>query len=378
MVNTSIREDVIRISEGFAREREARQQRRALDPCDFEALRDAGFLRTAVPADQGGMFESVARSARPICELLRVLARGDSSVALVSSMHPAVLAHWLSTPLVSAELQQRWAEQRSEVFRSARDGCWWGTITSEPGSGGDIGRTKAVAHPAEQGYLLDGQKHFGSGLGVTSFMLTSAVPAGEPDPDWFFLDVRSMPWDGSRGMKLVSEWDGHGMIATQSHGMSFTRFPATRLAWPGHRREISAAAAAFIGCLFSAVVAGVVEIAVETAHTQLLSRSASLGAYERVEWSRAEVEAWLIAQAFEGMLRAVETQPAPNRDILKGKTAIAELAESCLTRICRVMGGGSFGRRSPFGHWFEDVRALGFLRPPWGLAYDSLSALKDG
>jgi hypothetical protein len=27
---------------------------------------------------------------------------------------------------------------------------------------------------------------------------------------------------------------------------------------------------------------------------------------------------------------------------------------------------------SPFASWFEDVRALGFLRPPWGLAYDNL------
>lgn len=374
MENVAIREKVIQLSEGFARDRGARQQRRALDPRDFDALREAGFLQVAVPTDQGGTFESVARSARPICDILRVIARSDSSLALVCSMHPAVLAHWLATPLVAGPLQRTWAEQRGDVFRSALDGCWWGTITSEPGSGGDIGKTKAVASPTETGYLLDGQKHFGSGMGVTSFMLTSAVPAGEHDPDWFFLDVRGLPWDGSRGIQLVSEWDGHGMIATQSHGMSFTRFPATRFAWSGHRKEISAAAAAFIGCLFSAVVAGVVEIAVETAHAQLSGHRASLGGYEQVEWSRAEIEAWLIEQAFEGMLRAIETKPAPNHDVLKGKVAIAELAESCLTRLCRVMGGGSFGRRSPFGHWFEDVRALGFLRPPWGLAYDSLFA----
>jgi hypothetical protein len=43
-----------------------------------------------------------------------------------------------------------------------------------------------------------------------------------------------------------------------------------------------------------------------------------------------------------------------------------------MTRICRVLGGGTFARQSPFGHWFEDVRAPGFLRPPWGLAYDQL------
>lgn len=53
-------------------------------------------------------------------------------------------------------------------------------------------------------------------------------------------------------------------------------------------------------------------------------------------------------------------------------TAIAELGEGSLTRIARVLGGGTFSRRSPVASWFEDVRALGFLRPPWGLAFDSL------
>jgi hypothetical protein len=58
--------------------------------------------------------------------------------------------------------------------------------------------------------------------------------------------------------------------------------------------------------------------------------------------------------------------------VLVGKTAIADLAESALGRVCRAIGGGSYERASPFGHWFEDVRALGFLRPPWGAAYASL------
>jgi hypothetical protein len=57
---------------------------------------------------------------------------------------------------------------------------------------------------------------------------------------------------------------------------------------------------------------------------------------------------------------------------LRAKQAVAELAEASLGRLARVIGGGTFSRRSPFASWFEDVRALGFLRPPWGLAYDNL------
>jgi 3-deoxy-D-arabino-heptulosonate 7-phosphate (DAHP) synthase len=61
--------------------------------------------------------------------------------------------------------------------------------------------------------------------------------------------------------------------------------------------------------------------------------------------------------------------------VLRGKTAIAELAESVLARIAKVIGGGTFNRTSPFAFWYEDVRALGFLRPPWGLAFDQMFAL---
>ena len=53
---------------------------------------------------------------------------------------------------------------------------------------------------------------------------------------------------------------------------------------------------------------------------------------------------------------------------------MADLAERTMLRLTRVLGGGTFSQRSPFAHWFEDVRALGFLRPPWGLAYDALFA----
>jgi hypothetical protein len=72
------------------------------------------------------------------------------------------------------------------------------------------------------------------------------------------------------------------------------------------------------------------------------------------------------------MLRAVERETSPLLSVIRGKTSVSELAESVLRRICRVMGGGTFARHNPYGFWFEDVRALGFLRPPWGLAFDAL------
>jgi hypothetical protein len=136
-------------------------------------------------------------------------------------------------------------------------------------------------------------------------MITTALPAGEDAADFFFLDVRGAAWDGSTGMKLVAEWDGHGMTATQSHAFDFQSFPATRMAWSGNLPAMTAAAGPFIAGLFTSVVVGVVESAVEAAREQLSRRKDSLRPYEQVEWVRAENEAWLIIQAREGMLRSV-------------------------------------------------------------------------
>ena len=365
---------VTEVAAGFAADRRARQARRELHREDFDALAEAGVLRTGLPVARGGMWSSVAESTRPICEVLRTIAHGDPSVALVCSMHPAVLSFWLATPDVTADATEAWRAQQEGMFDGIEAGDWWGTITSEPGSGGDVHRTRATAKRDGDGWRLTGQKHFGSGSGIAASMVTTAVPDGEAEPDWFYLPVAGAAWDGSTGMELVAPWDGHGMIATQSHAFTFDGFPAVRFAWPGHLDDLVVAASPFIGSAFTAVVLGVLETAVDAARAQLAPKHDQLRAYEQVEWAQAELEGWLALQAYEGMLRAVESGQPARGAVLRGKTAVAQLAETALGRICKVLGGGTFARHSPFGNWFEDVRALGFLRPPWGLAFDGLVA----
>ena len=361
-------------------ERAERQARRGLERADFDELRDLGLLKLVVPVGEGGSWVDVATSTRAIAETYRTLATGDASVALVSAMHPSVLAFWLASADPTA---RDWEAQRWAVCASAATGRQWGTITSEPGSGGDIMRSKAIAVPTDRPvalpgatYALAGDKHFGSGSGVTDFMITAAVPVGAAEPSLFAIDVRERPWDGSAGVTLLAEWDGMGMAATQSHAMHLDGVPAVRLAWEQPLEALARAAGPFIATLFTAVILGVFDEAVETARRQLGGRADRLRAYEQVEWSRAERDHWLAQQAFEGALRAIESgDPVrATHAALRAKEAVAEIAESSLARLTRVLGGGTFSRRSPFAHWFEDVRALGFLRPPWGLAFDGLLA----
>lgn len=363
------------IAADFASARAERQSRTVLDRRDFDRLAAAGVQRTGLPADRGGLWVDPPSSARPICEVFRTIARGDSSVALVAAMHPSVLAFWLGTPAVPGADDTAWQAQRHRLFDAVEAGSWFGTITSEPGSGGDVSRSRAVARADGDRWRISGQKHFGSGTGISDHMLTAAVPEGEEQPDWFVLAMDGMPLDGSRGVTLAAAWDGHGMQATQSHALTFDGCVAERIAWPGHMKEVIGGAAPVFGLLFTGVVLGIVETAVDLARSQLVARRESLRPYEQVEWTQADLEAWTLAQLYDAGLRTVERGEPAMAAALRAKTMGAQLAESCLTRLCRVLGGGTFSRRSPFGHWFEDVRALGFLRPPWGLAYDSLLAL---
>jgi alkylation response protein AidB-like acyl-CoA dehydrogenase len=298
----TVYENIRALSAQFATERRERQQRRELVGTDFARLREAGFLLTAAPVDHGGIWESVSESTRPICEMLRTLAHGDSSVALVCAMHSAVLNFWMATAQAPSPFHKTWDDQRRSIFRNVCEGAWWGTIASEPGTAGDIAKTRATARrgPTNGAYLLTGQKNFGSGSGVTSHMITVAVPEGETAPDMFVLDMREVPWDGSTGVTLTAAWDGHGMAATQSQAMAFKEFPVTRIAWPGQLRVIQEATGALTQCVFTAVIVGVTEVALETARQQMARRRDTLRAYERVEWSKAELEGWLIQQAYEG------------------------------------------------------------------------------
>ena len=363
------------IADGFAADRAARQLRTQLDVGELDQLAAVGLLRSGLPVERGGLWSDLSSSARDICEIYRVLATGDPSVALASSMHPAVVAFWLATPTVDDDHQQAWDEQRAFIFDTVEDGRRWGTITSEPGSGGDVMRSNTTAVRDGDGWRITGNKHFGSGSGTTSYMLTTAVAEGDEKPDWFFVPVDGLTDGGVEGISIAAPWDGQGMKATQSHALKFDGARAMRSAWPGHIEDMIGAAAPFFGSLFTAVVLGVVESAIGAAEAQLGSKADSMRPYEQVEWARARMEAWTIRSAYERMLSDIERDGVGARgSVLRGKTISAELAESCMTRLCHVVGGGTFSQRSPFGHWFEDVRALGFLRPPWGLAFDGLIA----
>src|SRR5690606_14577530 len=138
------------LAEAWRGERVERMARRVLDADDFRALAATGYLDLAVPTAGGGTWEGIEASIRELTGVLRTLAAGDASPALVAAMHPAVLSFWLVNPDAA---QPAWEEQRTAVFAAAHGGTQWGTVTSEPGAGGDILRSRCRAVPAPDGVV---------------------------------------------------------------------------------------------------------------------------------------------------------------------------------------------------------------------------------
>lgn len=359
------------IAEGFAAETRERQRRRHLEPADFDALKEAGFLLTGVPVSDGGLWRGVANSTRDYSTMVRTLAHGDPSVALVAAMHPAVMVFFLSVESVD-DVPDAWVAQRQQLISRAKEN-WWGTVTSEPGSGGDILRTRTQAKPMESGFRLTGDKHFGSGAGMSRFMITTAKCEGAELPELFFLSLKDEPWDGSKGVKLTVEWDGMGMSATQSHAFRFDDFPAQKTVSQEVLLRCAPHTSQMSNLLFTGVILGVADNARRFAEAKLDGKLETQRPFERVEWARCQNELWLAEQAYEGALRAIEAgDPDAVKTSVRCKITCAELIESALSRMGKVVGGASYSKAMPLAQWTEDVKALGFLRPPLPLAYDQL------
>lgn len=363
--------DLESISAGFAEDVVSRQKRGQLDPDDFEQLKGAGFMLTGVPADQGGLWNGPAASARLYAEMVRTIAHGDPSVALVASMHPAVTGFFLGVETVDDE-PDAWRAQRQWVIESAHD-HWWGTVTSEPGSGGDIMKTRSIATPEKDHFLITGDKHFGSGSGQADFMITTAKVEGSDLPELFILQNKEEPWDGSTGCKMTAKWDGIGMSSTQSHAFRFEKFPANKAASREVLSKVGPISSQISNMLFAGVVLGVADNAMVFARGKLAGKEEGMRAFEKIEWVRCQNELWLAEQAYEGALRAIEAEEeTAHLTAVRCKITCAELIETALSRMSKVVGGASFSKAMPLAQWTQDVKALGFLRPPLPLAYDQV------
>jgi alkylation response protein AidB-like acyl-CoA dehydrogenase len=169
---------------------------------DFDELRQAGYLRLAVPAELGGG----GRSLAAVSEQQRRLGYHAPATALAINMH----LYWTGNAADlwrAGDTSQRWlleAAVAGEVFAAGH---------AEQGNDIPLLLSTTKAERVEGGYRFTGRKSFGSLSPVWTFLGIHGMDTA--DPAHPRIVHAFMPRD-TEGYRIDQTWDALGMRATVS------------------------------------------------------------------------------------------------------------------------------------------------------------------
>jgi alkylation response protein AidB-like acyl-CoA dehydrogenase len=169
---------------------------------DFEELREAGYLRLAVPAELGGGGLSLAAVARE----QRRLGSYAAPTALAINMH----LYWTG---VAADLWRAGDRSQRWLLEAAAAGQVFAAGHAESGNDIPILLSTTNAQRVEGGYRFTGRKSFGSLSPVWTFLGIHGMDTADPAQP--AIVHAFMPRD-TEGYRIEPTWDVLGMRATRS------------------------------------------------------------------------------------------------------------------------------------------------------------------
>ena len=170
---------------------------------DFEELRDAGYLKMAVPEELGGHGMSLAQ----VCQEQRRLAYHAAPTALALNMH----LYWTG---LSADLWRAGDRSLQWLLEEAAAGEVFAAGHAESGNDIPVLLSTTQAEPVEGGYRFTGRKSFGSMGPAWTRLGIHGMDTSDPDQPKV---VHAFAPRDSEGMRTVETWDDVlGMRATRS------------------------------------------------------------------------------------------------------------------------------------------------------------------
>jgi alkylation response protein AidB-like acyl-CoA dehydrogenase len=169
---------------------------------DFEELREAGYLRLAVPTELGGAGLSLAG----VAQQQRRLGYHAAPTALAINMH----LYWTGTAADlwrAGDLSQLW------LLEAAAAGQVFAAGHAESGNDIPVLLSTTKAQRVEGGYRFTGRKSFGSLSPVWTYLGIHGMDTG--DPTGPKIVHAFLPRD-TEGYRIEHTWDVLGMRATQS------------------------------------------------------------------------------------------------------------------------------------------------------------------
>jgi alkylation response protein AidB-like acyl-CoA dehydrogenase len=334
---------------------------------NYDDMRNAGYLRLAVPEELGGLGANIHQ----VCYAQAELARHCGATALAVNMH-------LYITLLQAFRRRSGAPDAESVLRRVNDD---GVILMTSG-GSDWLWPTGEAVEVEGGYRVSGRKAFCSQAPVANVLTTSA-PLRHDDGRVEVL-MFGLPMT-TEGVDIIETWDTLGMRATSSHDIEFRDvvIPSERVI---ARRGWNAldgpllAAAVHIAPTVASVYWGVARAAREesvrivskrkrgdTAMAEIPSVQRTVGLMD----NKLHASWWALVGSLD-VLRGDYKCDAPTvTTIMHGKRVVVEEAVAVTDLAMEVVGGASYFRTSPLQRYSRDARAGKFhpLTPEATLSY---------
>jgi alkylation response protein AidB-like acyl-CoA dehydrogenase len=169
---------------------------------DFEELRDAGYLRIAVPEALGGMGMSLAEVSRE----QRRLAYHAHATALGLNMH----LYWTG---VAADLWRAGDTSLEWLLKGAVNGDVYAAGHAESGNDLPLLLSTTKAERVDGGYRFTGRKSFGSLTPVWTYFGLHGMDTRAPEAPKI---VHAFMPRETEGYSIEKTWDTMGMRATRS------------------------------------------------------------------------------------------------------------------------------------------------------------------
>ena len=327
----------------------------------WESWRDLwehGLLAAAVPEAYGGL----GLDTLTYVMVIERLAQGCASTAMTMHMHSVVQRYIdaLATHEQKARLYPDVVE-RGKLFGS------WG---SEPTGRGGTGVRETVLSPVDDGYVINGRKHFCTMAGAAHRYMVHCVMEGYDHLNGTTMAL--VPSD-TPGMTISGEWDTLGMRATVSPAVSFERCRVGRedvLGAPGDgpRRGVGQSFGLGYAAVYVGAAQRALDFTVDYAKTHRFAPDdAPLANSLLVQRAVAEM-----TMAVEGARLALyrsadgweEAGPAERWSrATRAKYPATQAALMVTSKALQTVGGRSAHKGYPLERLFRDVRTSSLMPP---------------
>lgn len=315
----------------------------------YDALRDAGLLKVAVPVELGGEGATVAE----LTALQRELAHHCGATALASAMHQHVVAF-------TAWRYRRGLPGAEATLRKVADD---GLLLVSTG-GGDYTHPRGEAVKVDGGYRVSGRKRFASQSRHGSVMSTMFT-YDDPEQGRRVLNL-AVPLS-AEGVSVADNWNTLGMRGTASNDIVVEDvFVPDDKVLANRPYGVVDPPLQVISSIAFPIVSGAYLGVAEAAYAEALAAAAHradnpfLQRQVGLMRHRLQVASW----ALDGALAVIGDDPAPSHErFLAAMSAKAEVARAGI-EVCDlamdVAGGPAYFKGSVIERAYRDIRAAKF------------------